>query len=98
MLCLCLRQTAEAEIEKLTKERKRLYRREPDSPRIEELTARLKEQRKTIRICKRIEEHSLAIEQRLEAGRQEQAERESQQREAEQKEATRKEKQEEKTK
>lgn len=93
-----IRQTAEAEIEKLTKERKRLYRREPDSPRIEELTARLKEQRKTIRICKRIEEHSLAIEQRLEAGRQEQAERESQQREAEQKEATRKEKQEEKTK
>lgn len=93
-----IRQTAEAEIEKLTKERKRLYRREPDSPRIEELTARLKEQRKTIRICKRIEEHSLAIEQRLEAGRQEQAERESQQREAEQKEAARKEKQEEKTK
>ncbi|HIZ30056.1 MAG TPA: relaxase/mobilization nuclease domain-containing protein [Candidatus Fournierella merdipullorum] len=93
-----IRQTAEAEIEKLTKERKRLYRREPDSPRIEELTARLKKQRKTVRICKRIEEHSLAIEQRLEAGRQEQAERESQQREAEQKEATRKEKQEEKTK
>lgn len=93
-----IRQTAEAEIEKLTKERKRLYRREPDSPRIEELTARLKKQRKTVRICKRIEEHSLAIEQRLEAGRQEQAERESQQREAEQKEATRKDKQEEKTK
>lgn len=93
-----IRQTAEAEIEKLTKERKRLYRREPDSPRIEELTARLKKQRKTVRICKRIEEHSLAIEQRLEAGRQEQEERESQQREAEQKEATRKDKQEEKTK
>ena len=91
-------QTAEAEIEKLTKERKRLYRREPDSPRIAELTARLKEQRKTVRICKRIEEHSLAIEQRLEASRQEQAQQESRQREAEQKEATRKEKQEEKTK
>lgn len=93
-----IRQTAEAEIDKLTKERKRLYRREPDSPRIEELTAQLKEQRKTVRICKRIEEHSLAIEQRLEASRQEQAEREQRQREAEQKEATRKEKQEEKTK
>ena len=93
-----IRQAAEAEIESLTKERKRLYRRDPDSPRIDELTARLKEQRKTVRICKRIEEHSLAIEQRLEAGRQEQAEREIQQREAEQKEATRKEKQEEKTK
>lgn len=92
-----IRQTAEAEIEKLTKERKRLYRREPDSPRIEELTARLKEQRKTIRICKRIEEHSLAIEQRLEAGRQEQAERESRQREVKQREAEIKEKQKEKT-
>lgn len=52
-----MRQTAEAEIEKLTKERKRLYRREPDSPRIDELTAQLKKQRKTVRICKRIEEH-----------------------------------------
>lgn len=93
-----IRQEAEAEIEKLTKERKRLYRREPDSPRIRELTAQLKEQRKTVRICKRIEEHSLAIEQRLEASRQEQAEREQRQREAEQKEAKRKEKQEEKTK
>lgn len=93
-----IRKTAEEEIERLTKERKRLYRREPDSPRIAELTAQLKEQRKTARICKRIEEHSLAIEQRLEASCQEQAERELRQRDTEQKEATRKEKQEEKTK
>lgn len=90
-------QTAEAEIEKLTKERKRLYRRDPDSPRIDELTAQLKKQRKTVRICKRIEEHSLAIEQRLEASRQEQAQRESRQQEAKQREAEIKEKQKEKT-
>ena len=38
-----IRQAAEAEIVKLTKERKRLYRRDPDSPRIDELTAQLKE-------------------------------------------------------
>lgn len=90
-------QTAEAEIEKLTKERKRLYRREPDSPRIDELTSQLKKQRKTVRICKRIEEHSLAIEQRLEASRQEQAQRESRPREIKQREAEIKEKQKEKT-
>ncbi len=90
-------QTAEAEIEKLTKERKRLYRREPDSPRIDELTFQLKKQRKTVRICKRIEEHSLAIEQRLEASRQEQAQRENRQQEAKQREAEINEKQKEKT-
>ena len=94
---ISIRQAAEAEIEKLTKERKRLYRREPDSPRIDELTAQLKEQRKTVRICKRVEEHSLAIEQRLEASRQEQAQRESRQREVKQREAEIKEKQKEKT-
>lgn len=93
-----IRQAAEAEIESLTKERKRLYRRDPDSPRIDELTAQLKKQRKTVRICKRIEEHSLAIEQRLEAGRKEQAQQEARRHEDEQREAAVKEKQKEKTK
>lgn len=93
-----IRQAAEAEIENLTKERKRLYRREPDSPRIDELTAQLKEKRKTVQLCKRIEEHSLAIEQRLEAGRKEQAQQEARHREDEQREAAIKEKQKEKTK
>lgn len=93
-----IRQAAEAEIESLTKERKRLYRRDPDSPRIDELTAQLKEKRKTVQLCKRIEEHSLAIEQRLEAGRKEQAQQEARHREDEQREAAIKEKQKEKTK
>ena len=92
-----IRQAAEEENENLTKERKRLYRREPDSPRVDELTSQLKKQRKTVRICKRIEEHSLAIEQRLEASRQEQAQQESRQQEAKQREAEIKEKQKEKT-
>ena len=93
-----IRQAAEAEIVKLTKERKRLYRRDPDSPRIDELTAQLKEKRKTVQLCKRIEEHSLAIEQRLEAGRKEQAAQEARHREDEQRETANKEKQKEKTK
>ena len=91
-----MQQAAESEIEKLVRERSRLYRREPDSPRIEELTAQLKKQRKTVRICKRIEEHSRAIEQRLEASRQEQAQREIQQQQAERKEAAIREKRKEK--
>ena len=92
-----IRQAAEAEIKDLVKERKRLYRREPDSPRIDELTARLKEKRKVVHLCNRIEEHSLAIEQRLEAGRQERAQQEKRQRELNQMKTEIKEQQKEKT-
>lgn len=93
-----MRCAAEGEIDSLLKERRGLYRREPDSPRIQEITARLKTLRRTAKLCRDIEEHSLAIEQRLEASRQEQVQLEIRQQEAKQKEVARKEKQEEKTK
>ena len=51
----------------LTKERYRLYRLEPDSPRIHEITILLKPLRKEIRMCTKIEQHSLEIEKKLEA-------------------------------
>lgn len=49
----------------LTKERHRLYRAEPESARIQEITDMLKPMRKEIRMCVKIEQHSLEIEQRL---------------------------------
>ena len=59
----------------LTKERHRLYRAEPESARIQEITDMLKPMRKEIRMCVKIEQHSLEIEQRL---REQQLEQEKQ--------------------
>lgn len=70
-----MRCAAEGEIDRLLKERRGLYRRDPDSPRIQEITARLKEIRRTAKLCRDIEEHSLAIEQRLEEARKEREQR-----------------------
>ena len=60
------------EIAALTKERRGLYRSAPDSPRIGQITARLKVLRKEIRMCGRIEKHSVEIGQRLAEARAEQ--------------------------
>ena len=60
------------EIAALTKERHGLYRSAPDSPRIGQITARLKVLRKEIRMCGRIEKHSMEIGQRLAEARAEQ--------------------------
>lgn len=76
-----MRCAAEGEIERLLKERRGLYRRDPGSPRIQEITARLKELRRTAKLCRDIEEHSLAIEQRLEEARKEREQREAVERE-----------------
>lgn len=87
-----MRCAAEGEIDRLLKERRGLYRRDPGSPRIQEITARLKELRRTAKLCRDIEEHSLAIEQRLEDARKEREQREAVERETrseqEQKEST----------
>lgn len=53
------------EIAALAKERRRLYRSEPESPRIGQLTARLQALRKENRLCGTIEQHSVEIDQRL---------------------------------
>ena len=76
-----MRCAAEGEIERLLKERRGLYRRNPGSPRIQEITARLKELRRTAKLCRDIEEHSLAIEKRLEEARKEREQREAMERE-----------------
>ena len=47
------------EIAALTKERRGLYRSAPDSPRIGQITARLKVLRKEIRMCGRVGKHSV---------------------------------------
>lgn len=60
------------EIAALTKERHRLYRSEPDSPRIGQLTARLQTLRQENRLCETIERRSVEIEQRLAEARAEQ--------------------------
>lgn len=76
-----MRCAAEGKIDRLLKERRGLYRRDPGSPRIQEITARLKELRRTAKLCRDIEEHSLAIEQRLEEARKEREQREAVERE-----------------
>ena len=60
------------EIAVLTKERHGLYRSAPDSPRIGQITARLKVLRKESRMCGRIEKRSVEIGQRLTEARAEQ--------------------------
>lgn len=59
------RKPLEQQVLALTKERHRLYRAEPESVRIQEITGTLKPLRKDIRMCVKIEQHSLEIEQRM---------------------------------
>ena len=64
-----VRKNAEDEIAALVKQQQRLYRREPGCPQIAVFTGQIKQLRKTVRICKQIEIHSLEIEQRMQAAR-----------------------------
>ena len=69
-MCVLL-QKAENEIARLLKQRQKLYRCEPGSPQIDELTGKLKELRRTVGLCRNIETHSIEIERRLQADRHE---------------------------
>lgn len=71
-----LRAQTEAEVRKLNAERNRLYKTNPESDQIPLFTQRLRELRKTIKLCKRIEEHSLEIAQRQEEEQKRRAEQE----------------------
>ena len=62
---LAYRTPLEEQVQALTKERKRLYRSEPDSARIGQITEELKPLRKDIRICIRIEQQSREMEERM---------------------------------
>lgn len=64
------RKPLEAQVLELTKERHRLYRREPDCERIHQITEQLKPLRKEIRLCIRIDQHSREIEERMQQAEQ----------------------------
>ena len=77
------RQAKLGEIVQLTTERKSLYNANPDSPRIQQITAALKQLRQEERLCRKIAEHSLEVQQHLTEARRDRAEQ--QQREQEHK-------------
>ena len=68
----------EERVQALTKERKRLYRSEPDSVRIGQITEELKPLRKDIRICIRIEQQSQEMEEKMRLAEQIQRQEEEQ--------------------
>lgn len=59
------REPLKEQVTALLKERRRLYRKEPESERIGEINEALKEARKKIKLTVQIEQHSLEIEARL---------------------------------
>src|SRR5699024_6208906 len=70
-----LRAQTEAEVRQLNAKRNRLYKTDPKSDQIPLITQRLRELRKTIKLCKKIEEHSLEMAQRQEEKRRAEQER-----------------------
>ena len=70
-----IKKQAEDEISMLANQRQKLYRREPGSPQISELTGQIKQLRHTVRLCKKIEIHSMEIERRMQAARMEEQSR-----------------------
>ena len=75
---LAYRTSLEERVQALTKERKRLYRSEPDSVRIGQITEELKPLRKDIRICIRIEQQSQDMEEKMRLAEQIQRQEEEQ--------------------
>ena len=67
----------------LIKERQKLYRKEPGNKRITEITEGLKPMRKEIRMCIKIEQHSIEIEERMRQVEQLQKEEQNQKEAAE---------------
>ena len=62
--------TAERQIQELVTQRRKLYRTDPGSSEIEVLTQKLRPLRKTVRLCKAVEEHSRQMEERLRQSQQ----------------------------
>ena len=61
------RKPLQEQVTELLKERRKLYRSEPESKRLGEITMQLKELRGKIKLTVQIEKHSLEIEERLRA-------------------------------
>ena len=68
------RQAKQGEIVQLTAERKLLYKTSPDSQRIQQITAALKQLRQEERLCRKIAEQSLEVQQHLTEARRDRAE------------------------
>lgn len=75
------RQAKLGEIVQLTAERKSLYKANPDSSRIQQITAALKQLRQEERLCRKIAEHSLEVQQHLTEARRDRAEQQKQEQE-----------------
>lgn len=65
-----LRAQAGDEIATLTKERQQLYRSDPGADRIGQINARLKDLRRTVKLCRDITVQSEGMERRMQADRQ----------------------------
>lgn len=61
---------AERQIQELVTQRRKLYRTAPGSLEIEVLNQKLRPLRKTVQLCKAVEEHSMEIEARLRQSQQ----------------------------
>ena len=75
------RQAKLGEIIQLTAERKSLYKTNPDSPRIQQVNTALKQLRQEERLCRKIAEHSLEVQQHLTEARRDRAEQQKQEQE-----------------
>ena len=75
------RQAKLGEIVQLTAERKFLYKTTPDSPRIQQINTALKQLRQEERLCRKIAEHSLEVQQHLTEARRDRAEQQKQEQE-----------------
>ena len=75
---MAYRTPLEEQVQALIKERRRLYRSEPDSDRISQITEELKPLRKDIRICIRIEQQSQEMEEKMRLAEQIQRQEEEQ--------------------
>ena len=75
------RQVKQGEIVQLTAERKSLYKTNLGSPRIQQITAALKQLRQEERLCCKIAEQSLEVQQHLTEARRDRAEQQKQEQE-----------------
>ena len=75
------RQAKLGEIIQLTAERKSLYKTNPDNPRIQQVNTALKQLRQEERLCRKIAEHSLEVQQHPPEARRDRAEQQKQEQE-----------------
>ena len=77
------RQAKLGEIAQLTEERKSQYKTNPDSPRVQQISTAIKQLRQEERLCRKIAEHSLEVQQHLTEARRDRAEQQQREQEHE---------------